>query len=244
MCVHAHMPCCHRPSRRLPPTAARPSGWPAGQVTTEPRVAWVAEQLAAVSLADPPAIPPEFKAGQVGGWVGGREGGQHTTHPPADEAVLHIVVDPGVFGWGLQGRGQRPFCLPGHWPKGRALARGRPCCSASVAACRPVDPSLSHGLRRVLCWPCCVLLCCAAQACLAQYSLDGQWYRAHVERVNRSEPLYEVFFIDFGNRERVAGNKASERGGEAAARVPRGPGGVGVAGRSAARAYTRKRRVR
>ena len=36
--------------------------------------------------------------------------------------------------------------------------------------------------------------------CLAQFSLDKQWYRGYVERVNTKEPMYDVFFIDFGNR--------------------------------------------
>ncbi|GFR42157.1 hypothetical protein Agub_g3009 [Astrephomene gubernaculifera] len=45
------------------------------------------------------------------------------------------------------------------------------------------------------------------QMCLAQFSLDGCWYRGYVERVNRSEPQYDIFFIDYGNRERVASDK-------------------------------------
>jgi staphylococcal nuclease domain-containing protein 1 len=38
------------------------------------------------------------------------------------------------------------------------------------------------------------------QMCLAQYSLDKQWYRGYVERVLGLAGQYEVFFIDFGNR--------------------------------------------
>eukprot|EP00798_Chlamydomonas_sp_ICE-L_P007216 gene7216-323_t len=41
------------------------------------------------------------------------------------------------------------------------------------------------------------------QLCLAQFSADKQWYRAHIERVNMKEPLYDIYFIDFGNREKV-----------------------------------------
>ncbi|GLI65134.1 hypothetical protein VaNZ11_008590 [Volvox africanus] len=78
------------------------------QAVGEPRVAWLAEQLSAVSLAEKPPIPPELKTGEL---------------------------------------------------------------------------------------------------CLAQFSLDQCWYRAYVERVNRSEPMYDMYFIDYGNRERVASNK-------------------------------------
>lgn len=41
------------------------------------------------------------------------------------------------------------------------------------------------------------------QLCVAQYSADGQLYRAYVERVNMTEPQYDIFFIDYGNKEKV-----------------------------------------
>ena len=44
--------------------------------------------------------------------------------------------------------------------------------------------------------------------CLAQYSLDDQWYRASVQRVISSDPIdpqYSVIFLDFGNQDRVRG---------------------------------------
>lgn len=64
--------------------------------------------------------------------------------------------------------------------------------STSLADAPPIPPELKTG-----------------QLCLAQYSLDNQWYRAHVERVNRSEPMYDVYFIDYGNREKVHSGKVS-----------------------------------
>eukprot|EP00882_Tetradesmus_deserticola_P005631 GHRQ01005927.1.p1 GENE.GHRQ01005927.1~~GHRQ01005927.1.p1 ORF type:complete len:442 (+),score=261.50 GHRQ01005927.1:56-1327(+) len=39
--------------------------------------------------------------------------------------------------------------------------------------------------------------------CLGQFSLDNNWYRGFVERVSPVEPKYEVYFIDFGNREKL-----------------------------------------
>ena len=41
------------------------------------------------------------------------------------------------------------------------------------------------------------------QLCLGQYSLDNQWYRAYVERVNSVASTYDVFFIDYGNKEKL-----------------------------------------
>ncbi len=44
--------------------------------------------------------------------------------------------------------------------------------------------------------------------CLAQYSLDNEWYRASVQRVISSDPVnpqYAVIFLDFGNTDRVGG---------------------------------------
>ena len=44
--------------------------------------------------------------------------------------------------------------------------------------------------------------------CLAQYSLDNEWYRAAVQRVISSDPVnpqYAVIFLDFGNTDRVGG---------------------------------------
>lgn len=43
----------------------------------------------------------------------------------------------------------------------------------------------------------------AGGLCLGQFSLDQQWYRAFIERVNRTEPRYECYFIDYGNREKL-----------------------------------------
>mmetsp|Transcript_6774 Transcript_6774/g.14968 ORF Transcript_6774/g.14968 Transcript_6774/m.14968 type:complete len:971 (+) Transcript_6774:79-2991(+) len=78
------------------------------QVVNEPRINWITEQLAAVSLTDGPVIPPELRAGQ---------------------------------------------------------------------------------------W------------CLGQYTLDNQWYRAYIERVNTKEPMYDVFFVDYGNREKLPSSR-------------------------------------
>ena len=41
------------------------------------------------------------------------------------------------------------------------------------------------------------------QLCLGQYSLDNQWYRAYVERANAKDSTYDVFFIDYGNKEKL-----------------------------------------
>ncbi|KXZ48282.1 hypothetical protein GPECTOR_29g59 [Gonium pectorale] len=62
--------------------------------------------------------------------------------------------------------------------------------ATSLGDAPPIPPELKTG-----------------SSCLAQYSLDGCWYRAYVERVNRSEPMYDVYFIDYGNREKVPSNK-------------------------------------
>ena len=42
--------------------------------------------------------------------------------------------------------------------------------------------------------------------CIARFSADGEWYRAVVEKVDASDPTarqYDVYFIDYGNRDRV-----------------------------------------
>lgn len=38
---------------------------------------------------------------------------------------------------------------------------------------------------------------------VGKYSLDNNWYRAYVEKIHPAEPRFEVFFIDYGNRERL-----------------------------------------
>eukprot|EP00879_Flechtneria_rotunda_P013848 GHRR01014464.1.p1 GENE.GHRR01014464.1~~GHRR01014464.1.p1 ORF type:complete len:545 (+),score=253.02 GHRR01014464.1:424-2058(+) len=43
--------------------------------------------------------------------------------------------------------------------------------------------------------------------CLGQFSLDNNWYRGYVEHVNPVEPKYNVYFIDFGNRERLSSER-------------------------------------
>ena len=42
--------------------------------------------------------------------------------------------------------------------------------------------------------------------CVARFSADGHWYRARVEQADTSDPIcpvYDVHFVDYGNRERV-----------------------------------------
>ena len=49
--------------------------------------------------------------------------------------------------------------------------------------------------------------------CLAQYSLDNEWYRASVQRVISSDPVnpqYAVIFLDFGNTDRVGGKNVRQ----------------------------------
>ncbi|RWS27604.1 staphylococcal nuclease domain-containing protein 1-like protein [Leptotrombidium deliense] len=41
------------------------------------------------------------------------------------------------------------------------------------------------------------------EVCAAKFSADGQWYRAKVEKISKSNSA-EVLFIDYGNREEVA----------------------------------------
>ncbi|KAF8068404.1 elongation factor G [Scenedesmus sp. PABB004] len=43
--------------------------------------------------------------------------------------------------------------------------------------------------------------------CVGQFSLDNNWYRGYVERVSPTEPKYEVFFVDFGNREALPSDR-------------------------------------
>lgn len=50
----------------------------------------------------------------------------------------------------------------------------------------------------------------AGALCLAQFSLDKQWYRAYVEKAHIG--AYDVFFIDFGNRWVGVGGGGSEAG--------------------------------
>ena len=48
----------------------------------------------------------------------------------------------------------------------------------------------------------------AGSLCLAQYSLDNEWYRASVQRGVSNDPVnpqYAVIFLDFGNTDRVGG---------------------------------------
>ncbi|KAL6757416.1 hypothetical protein V8C86DRAFT_2625605 [Haematococcus lacustris] len=42
------------------------------------------------------------------------------------------------------------------------------------------------------------------QLCCAQFSLDKQWYRAYVEKTMPLSSQYQVYFIDFGNKEVVS----------------------------------------
>lgn len=39
--------------------------------------------------------------------------------------------------------------------------------------------------------------------CAGKFSLDGNWYRGFIERVSPTEPRFEVYFMDFGNREKL-----------------------------------------
>lgn len=43
----------------------------------------------------------------------------------------------------------------------------------------------------------------AGQLCLARFSLDKSWYRAYVEKLHGMQAAYDVFFVDYGNREKV-----------------------------------------
>jgi len=46
----------------------------------------------------------------------------------------------------------------------------------------------------------------AGDKCLAKFALDGQWYRARVDKADASDPIapkYNVFFLDFGNSDKV-----------------------------------------
>lgn len=49
--------------------------------------------------------------------------------------------------------------------------------------------------------------------CVAQYSLDNEWYRASVQRVISKDPVnpqYSVIFLDFGNTDRVGGKNVQQ----------------------------------
>ncbi len=49
--------------------------------------------------------------------------------------------------------------------------------------------------------------------CVAQYSLDNEWYRASVQRVISKDPVnpqYSVIFLDFGNSDRVGGKNVQQ----------------------------------
>ncbi|DBA71271.1 TPA: hypothetical protein ACH3X2_011090 [Trebouxia sp. C0005] len=49
--------------------------------------------------------------------------------------------------------------------------------------------------------------------CVAQYSLDNEWYRASVQRVISKDPVnpqYAVIFLDFGNTDRVGGKSVRQ----------------------------------
>ncbi len=49
--------------------------------------------------------------------------------------------------------------------------------------------------------------------CVAQYSLDNEWYRASVQRVISKDPVnpqYAVIFLDFGNTDRVGGKNVQQ----------------------------------
>ena len=57
----------------------------------------------------------------------------------------------------------------------------------------------------------------AGQLCLARYSLDNSWYRAYVEKVHGMQSAYDVFFIDYGNREKVTDGHVRLMDGESLA---------------------------
>lgn len=42
---------------------------------------------------------------------------------------------------------------------------------------------------------------------VAKFTLDDNWYRAYIEKIHPSEPRYEVFFVDYGNRERLPSDR-------------------------------------
>ena len=49
-----------------------------------------------------------------------------------------------------------------------------------------------------------VCLCArAGQVCVSQFSVDGKFYRAEIE-VLLSHGMLDVYYVDYGNRERVA----------------------------------------
>jgi len=43
--------------------------------------------------------------------------------------------------------------------------------------------------------------------CAGKFTVDNNWYRAYIEKVHPSEPRYEVYFIDFGNREKLPSDR-------------------------------------
>lgn len=50
----------------------------------------------------------------------------------------------------------------------------------------------------------------ANDICLAKFSVDGRWYRGCVESIDRSDPtapMYDVYFVDYGNKERQVPSK-------------------------------------
>mmetsp|Transcript_574 Transcript_574/g.1819 ORF Transcript_574/g.1819 Transcript_574/m.1819 type:complete len:876 (+) Transcript_574:412-3039(+) len=60
----------------------------------------------------------------------------------------------------------------------------------------------------------------AGQQCLGKFTGDDTWYRAKVERVAPEGGMYDVFYVDFGNREQLPGSRVRPMEPEVAAVPP------------------------